>query len=568
MSTTKNPRFKALLAIVCLQLLPACAPILKSQKIDVEVPAAFQHRQAEADNSAELPWERFFSDPNLAGLIDTALQNNQEVKIAMQDIQVASNEVYARIGEYYPFVTLKGAAGIDKASQYSREESRETLNSEMNPSYLLRPEGETASASTSESKTGALPTVLPNFMAGIATSWELDVWKKLRNAKDVSVYEYMASMEGRKLIVTNLVAEIANTYYELLALDNKLNNLEQNISIQQEVLGIIRMLKQAARSNELAVKRFEAEVQKNQSEVFALKQQIAEAENRLNYLMGRRPQPIKRDSAQFGTLNPAAVTSGLPSQLLNNRPDIKRAEFELAAADLNVQVAKARFYPAFSMNAGIGYEAFNPAYLTRMPQSLTYSLSVDMTAPLINKNAITAEYQTANSRQIQAVYEYERLILNAYREVANQIASIDNLNQNYQLKDQQVETLTQSIDISRQLFKFARADYMEVLLTQRDAVEARMELIETKLSQLSAMVNLYKALGGGWRGKNTQPSTPAPTQSDLPNFRPDNGSDTFVPQLESKDGEWPNFYEMLVAPNPPTASPIPPPSSTQPSTKP
>lgn len=552
MNTTKNPLIKALIALACCQPLQACAPLLQAQTAEIEIPPAYQGRSQEPGNTSELPWESFFSDPQLAVLIDTALKNNQEVKIAMQDIQIASNEVYSRIGEYYPFVTLKGAAGLDKVSQYSREEAAETLRSERIP--LARGEGQEAQGSENQEQDPALPALLPNFMVGIATSWELDVWKKLRNAKDVAVYEYMATMEGRKLIVTNLVAEIANTYYELLALDNKLKNLEQNIRIQQEVLGIIRMLKQAARSNELAVKRFEAEVQKNQSEVYSLKQQIVEAENRINYLMGRRPQPIKRDSGQFDSLNPAAIASGLPSQLLNNRPDIKQAEFELAAADLNIQVAKAKFYPSFSMNAGIGYEAFNPAYLTRTPQSLTYSLSVDMMAPLLNKNAITADYQSANARQIQAVYEYERTILNAYREVANQIASIDNLNQNYQLKNQQVETLTQSIDISRQLFKFARADYMEVLLTQRDAVEARMELIETKLAQLGAMVNLYKALGGGWKGKHTE-LVPTPLASNLPNFVPDQGNKGFVPQLEPKDTtSWPFSLEV---PSTPISSPAP-----------
>lgn len=539
MSTTKNPHIKLLLTLACFQLLmPSCAPLLKSQTVEIAVPDVFPQRPQTPVNTSELDWEKFFADPHLASLIDTALQRNQEVKIAMQAVHIASNEVYARIGEYYPSVTFKGSADLEKTSQYSREEANETLANELSV-FLQKPEGE-SSAKAQEEATAKMPKPMSNFMAGIATSWELDAWSKLRNAKDVAVYEYMASIEGRKLIVTNLVAEIANTYYELLAMDNKLSNLQQNIQIQQEVLGIIRQLKQAARSNELAVKRFEAEVQKNQSEIYTLKQLITEAENRLNYLMGRPPQAIERDSSQFATLNPAAVTSGLPSQLLNNRPDIKQAEFELKAAELNIQVAKAKFYPSFSMNAGIGYEAFNPSYLSRLPQSLNYSISLDMTAPLINKNAITAEYQTANARQIKAVYEYERTILNAYREVANHIASIDNLRQNYDLKNQQVQTLSKSIDISRQLFKFARADYMEVLLTQRDAVEAKMELIETKLSQLGAMVNLYKALGGGWKGKHTSPSElPLPEGIDRLNFVPEHGAKGFVPQLEPEHASAP-----------------------------
>lgn len=585
MSTTKNPLIiKALLALVCVHL-QACAPVLKAQHVDLEVPEAYQQHPKAPENTSELAWESFFADPHLAALIDTALQNNQEVKIAMQDIHIASNEVYARIGEYYPFVTFKAESGISKQSDYTRETIGEGLPGSEGEAEASEPasEGEGGSSRASsagmrtigkqtydilQGRAAPLAPLLPNSMIGVAASWELDAWKKLRNAKDVAVYEYMATMEGRKLIITNLVAEIAMSYYELLALDNKLANLEQNIAIQQEVLGIIRMLKEAARSNELAVKRFEAEVQKNQSEIYAIKQEIIETENRLNFLMGRQPQHIERSAGQFTALNPASVAAGLPSQLMNNRPDIKRAELELAAADLNIQVAQAKFYPSFSMNASLGYEAFNPIYLVRTPQSLTYSLSVDMTAPLINKNAITAEYQTANARQIQAVYEYERTILNAYREVSNQLASIDNLSKNYQLKHQQVETLTQSIDISRKLFQFARADYMEVLLTQRDAVEARMELIETKLAQLGAMVSLYKALGGGWRGKHTgQTPDQRLTGSEQPNFVPDQGSGGFVPQLEPEHS-LPKSVPLEVRSVPDPLPPNPRPEPEQPAATP
>lgn len=482
---TKTKSLKTLLALACLQFTPACAPLLKSRTVDIEVPPQFQSQNKEPGNTAEMEWQLFFDDPQLAGLIDTALAHNQEIKIAMQDINMANNEITSRTGEYAPFLSFKSTADLEKVGRYTRNGAVEA-NTEMRPGEeFLDP--------------------LPNFMVGVFASWELDVWKRLRNAKDVAVFEYMASVEGRKFLITQLVAEIATSYYELMALDNKLINLEESIAIQTNVLRIIRLLKQAARANELAVKRFEAEVQKNKSRVYVLRQEIAETENKLNYLVGRRPQAIVRDPSRFATFKAQTMANGLPSQLLNNRPDIKRAENELAATDLNVQVARAKFYPAFGMNAGLGYQAFNPLYLVSTPQSLTYSLSVDMAMPLINKNAITADYQNANARQIKAAYEYERTILNAYREVANQLAKIENLDQNYQLKNQQVETLNRSIEISNQLFKAARADYMEVLLTQREAIEARMELIETRQSQLSARVSLYQALGGGWRttGENT-----------------------------------------------------------------
>ena len=146
----------------------------------------------------------------------------------------------------------------------------------------------------------------------------------------------------------------------------------------------------------------------------------------------------------------------------------------------------------------MGYSAFNPTYLFKSPESLLFSLAGDLAAPLINRNAIKATYYSANAKQIQTLYNYERTILNAYVEVANQLSKISNLEQTYDLKAQQVLALSQSIDISNDLFKSARADYMEVLMTQRDALEARFELIETRKQQMNAVVNIYQALGGGW----------------------------------------------------------------------
>ncbi|HTE33633.1 MAG TPA: TolC family protein, partial [Chryseolinea sp.] len=210
------------------------------------------------------------------------------------------------------------------------------------------------------------------------------------------------------------------------------------------------------------------------------------------------PQPILRNFQTFSDLVPDTVHSGLPSQLLANRTDIRQAERELAASKVDVKVARANFYPSVNINAAVGVQAFKAAVLFTSPESMIFSLAGSALQPLINRNAIKAFYYSANARQIQAVYNYERTILNAYIEVANQLSNISNLEKSYTLRARQVQTLTQSIDISTRLFKSARADYMEVLLTQRDALESKFELIETKKQQMNAVVNMYQALGGGW----------------------------------------------------------------------
>jgi NodT family efflux transporter outer membrane factor (OMF) lipoprotein len=343
-----------------------------------------------------------------------------------------------------------------------------------------------------------MPEPLTDYFLGLYANWEVDIWKKLRNAKKAAVSRYLSTVEGRNFVITNLIAEVANSYYELLALDNELNIVKQNIEIQSNALEIVRLQKTAARVTELAVRKFEAEVLKTKSLQYDIQQQITETENRINFLLARYPQPIPRDGSNFTKLVPASISAGIPSQLLTNRPDIRQAENDLAASKLDVKVARAKFYPSLDISAAVGYQAFNPSFLLKTPESILYSLAGDVAAPLINRNAIKAEYYSANAKQVQAVYNYERTILNAYLEVANQLAKINNLEKSYDLKSQQVQALVQSIDISNDLFRSARADYMEVLMTQRDALESKFELIETKKQQMNAMVNIYQALGGGW----------------------------------------------------------------------
>lgn len=467
------------IGFICLSLsYAACkVPELTGKTASQQVPGHFNQLQ-DTTNTAQVQWKQYFTDPNLVALIDTALQNNQELNITLQEIEIARNEVRARKGEYLPFVGMKAGAGLDKVSRYTNIGAMEE-NTEIKPGKEM-------------------PDPLPDYLLGVYANWEIDIWHKLHNAKKAAVTRYLSTVEGRNFVITNLVAEVANSYYELLALDNQLDIVKQNMEIQQNALEIVKLEKEATRVTELAVRKFEAEVLKTQSLQYDIQQQITETENRINFLLARYPQPITRNGQRFDELVPASIHAGIPSQLLANRPDIRQAELAMAAAQLDIKVAKAQFYPSLGISAGIGYQAFNPGYLLRTPASLLYSVAGELAAPLVNRNAIKATYYSANAKQIQTVYNYERTILNAYVEVANQLAKINNLEKSYDLKSKQVAALTQSITISNDLFKSARADYMEVLMTQRDALESKFELIETKKQQLNAMVNIYQALGGGW----------------------------------------------------------------------
>lgn len=464
----------------CIALLiGACSlpPTLTRRSENKNAPVSYDSTH-DSTNTAQVKWKDFFKDQYLISLIDTALKNNQEFNITLQEINIARNEVRARKGEYLPFVNAGGGAGVEKVGRYTRPGAVEA-NTDIRPGQEF-------------------PDPLPDYMIGLNASWELDIWKKLRTAKKSAVYRYLASVEGKNFMVTNLISEIATSYYELMALDNQLDILKQNVAIQINALEIVRLQKDAAKVTELAVRKFEAEVLKNQSRQYEIMQMITETQNRINFLVGRFPQPVLRNSQAFNDLSPDSISVGIPSQLLRNRPDIRQAELELSSAKLDVKAARANFYPSIRITAGLGYQAFNPRFIATMPESLIYSLGGELVAPLINRNAIKAYYFSATSKQIQNVYNYERTILNAYIDVSNQLSNISNLRKSYSLKARQVEALTQSIEISTTLFRSARADYMEVLLTQRDALDSKFDLIDTKMQQMHAMVNMYQALGGGW----------------------------------------------------------------------
>lgn len=464
--------------IVGISLLcTACIPSITQKTENKTVPAKYNSPK-DSTNTAKVNWKDFFHDPNLNALIDTALKNNQELNIVSQEINIARNEIRARKGEYLPFVNIGAGAGLDKMGRYTRLGAVDE-NLDIAPGKRF-------------------PDPFTDLILAARASWEVDIWKKLRNAKKSAVHRYLSSTEGRNFMVTQLIAEIANSYYELLALDNQLEILKKNIEIQQNALNIVKMEKEAAKVTELPVRKFEAEVLKNQSRQYTILQKITETENWINFLVGRFPQPVTRNLQTFTDYVPDSIHAGIPSQLLQNRPDIKQAEHNLEAAKLDVKVAKANFYPSFRITGSVGYNAYNPNFLIKSPESILYTLAGELVQPLVNRNGIKAYYSSANAKQIQSVYDYERTVLRAYMEVSNQVANIGNMKNSYNLKVKEVEALNRSIDISTGLFNSARADYMEVLMTQRDALDSRFDLIETKKAQMSAMVNLYQALGGGW----------------------------------------------------------------------
>ena len=309
-------KVKALIALAIapfLFLLTGCVPDIVRKEANTTVPQVYAgftvdstaanstnspllSTAPDSTNTAMINWHSFYNDTVLTALIDSAMHRNQELNIVLQEIRIAQQEIQTRQGEFLPDVNVTAGAGLDKVGTYSRNGAVEE--------HLVAGEGT------------KFPDPLSDFGVGAEVSWEVDIWKKLRNATEAARLRYLSTVEGTNYVVTNLVAEIADNYYELLALDNLLTALTSMIDVQVQALSMVQQQKEAARTNELAVLRFEAEVLKNKSRRYKILQRITEAENRINFLCGRYPQHIERNSTTFLTMDTDSVRKGVPSQLL------------------------------------------------------------------------------------------------------------------------------------------------------------------------------------------------------------------------------------------------------------
>ena len=344
-----------------------------------------------------------------------------------------------------------------------------------------------------------VPTNLPDLFVGLQSSWEVDIWGKLQDQRSSAISKFLASIEGTSFVVSNLVADVAIYYNELRALDNELDIIRQTLHTQYESLEVIQVQKEVGRATELAVELFKAQVLNTRILEKEVLQQITVTENHINFLLGRYPQPIERMKGQYFSGIPHKITAGVPSQLLANRPDVREAEFQVEASKFDLKVAKAAFFPSFNITASFGFQAFNPDFLFMAPASIAYTAVGTLVAPLINRNALEAQFNNAEAHQLTAMHHYQKTILNAYVEVFNELSNINNLQKINTLKKQQNEVLQQSVETSGLLYKYGRANYLEVLIAQRNALQSNLELINFAKQLRIATVKIYKALGGGWK---------------------------------------------------------------------
>ena len=470
--TKRNKVFNLAVVLATLLCMGACktpqATILPKDTLK----ASLASMSRDSSVTISPAWRDFFQDSVLRSLIDTALQNNHDLKITLQELAIAKSAITAKQGALLPSVSANVGAGISKVGRYTAEGAG-NVGTELTPGRKI-------------------PTVIPDLAPTLQMDWTIDLWGKLNSDKKSAVERYLASEAGQRAIKSQLVADVAENYYALLALDYKLLVMQQYIALQKNAVRIARIQKEADADTQLAVEKFEAELAKAQADEYVLRQSIIETENNLNLLLGRLPQPIARAKSDFLQLPMPATAHALSTQLLLQRPDVVQAEHALEAAKWDVETARKEFLPSFNLSAAVGLNAFNPKYLVKLPESLIFSALGSLTAPLINKKAIQANFSQADALQIEALYNYDKALMTAYIEMSTLQSKITNLKQLRQFKQKQDEALMRAVSAAQKLYLNNRATYLEVIDSERGQLDCKMELIDTKLQQLSTLIDMYR----------------------------------------------------------------------------
>lgn len=433
---------------------------------------------------ASTAWRDFFKDEHLIALIDTALANNPDMKQTLHRIEIAKANLRMRKGAALPNLDLSVEAGLRKYGFYTMDGIG---NYDTNFSDNLK-------------ENERLPDPLPDYFVGIRTSWEIDLWGKLKNRKQAALNKFLASYEGQRLVQTELVSNVAAAYFELLTLDDALGILNRNIDLQQRSMQIIEVQKLAGAATELGVQQFKAVLSNSKAKQQEVLEEISMLENHLNSLTGKfNTLVVRRKNGLETFITADTLASGTPIQMLALRPDIRQAGLELIASNKEVKAARAAFLPAVVLAPYIGMQSFDAGKLFNTPTSVAYGLLGGITAPIFSQKRIKAEYDSYAASYGIAFQEYEKLVINAYKEVQDALKSEDFIKQRRTHITAEVQALNAAVKAANDLFLAGRVTYLDILNTQRSVLDAEINEALAKKQEVLNRISLYKALGGGWK---------------------------------------------------------------------
>lgn len=416
---------------------------------------------------ANVSWKTLFTDSYLQGYIEEGLQNNLDIRAALQ--QMTAAEAYMKQGKsgYLPSVSAS-------ASMTHQELSK---NSQFG-SFLSN-------------------TSIEQFELTGNLSWEADIWGKIRSNKRATEAGYLQTVAAHQAVKTQLVSMIATTYYQLVALDAQLKVTNETVAARESSVETIQALKDAGQVTQVAVDQNIAQYNNAKALVVDLQAAIFQAENTLNLLLGRAPQPVPRGMLAQQVLD-ADIKLGVPSTLLSNRPDVMASEYALVQAFELTNVARSNYYPSLTISATGGFQSLEFDKLFNA-NSLFATLVGGLTQPIFNRRAVKTQHEVALAQQEAALLNFKKTLLTAGNEVSNALYSYNAETEKFEYRSKEVEALRNAEANSEELLKNGYANYLDLLTARQSALSAELNAINNKLAQLVSVVNIYEALGGGWR---------------------------------------------------------------------
>jgi len=459
-----------------LVVLSACTVSKNVETPKPTLPESFGNVVATADSSsvADIPWKNFFTDVTLQKLIDSAIVKNYDMQIAIKSLEASDLLVKQVKWNNVPQIDLGVTANTQRPSDNS-------LNG------------------LSLSQAGIKTKHIEDYSANASLSWEADIWGKIKNQNKTAVATYLQTAEAKKLVQTNIVASVSQGYYNLLMLDDQLGIAKKNVNLNDSTLRIIKLQFDAGQVTSLAVQQAEAQRQAAAELVPQFERDITLQENALQILAGSLPGKIDR-SASLNDIHFADnLSTGVPSAILSRRPDVRSQELALTIANANVGINKAEMYPALRITAEGGVNSFKASNWFNIPASLFGIVGGSLVQPLLDHKVLKTNYEVAKVNREKTVIQFRQTVLVAVGEVSDAMVKIEKLKVQQTIAEDRLKTLQKAISNSNLLFQNGMANYLEVITAQGNVLQSELELASIKRSELSAVSELYKALGGGWK---------------------------------------------------------------------
>jgi multidrug efflux system outer membrane protein len=454
-------------------LLTVFSTIAQENKTSEAVPQNYRNTTSTDTTSiGDIRWKDFFTQQDLTKLIDEALAKNNDLQIAEKNISIANLQYKQSKWNSVPQINAFANASTTRLSENSLNGM--STNQALGQNHI------------------------DDYSAGLNLSWEADIWGKIRNQKKSARASYLQTTEVKKALQTAIVANVSKGFYDLLMLDAQLEIAKKTLVLNDSIVFIVGLQFQAGQVTSLAKQQTEAQRLIAAKLIPQLEQNIQLQENAIGVLTGTFPEAKERSSNLNTSVVNENLAAGIPSQLLNRRPDVKSAELALRAANAKVGVAKAYFYPTLNITAAGGVNAFESSNWFTIPASLFGSVAGGLTAPLLNSRKIRTQFEIAKAQRDQAAIQFRQTVLVAVSEVSNALVRIEKLKTQFTLANERVVTLRSAVGNASLLFKNGMANYIEVIVAQGNLLQAELELASLKKDRLAANTELYRALGGGW----------------------------------------------------------------------